>query len=501
MRTPFLHKKKGSSLWYYRRRFPKDVAEAVGKAVHLQSLQTSIKRDAERMVRMVAVQFDLICEEARRACKLQQGIDSTMCGIDTGQVNNVASSAAAGAQNTPESILAKVPALTRRAAEWVVERQQLNPRDWQDEVSRWRVFYVSALTAPMPSPGPQTAIEAQAFINGIDLAVQGKPLPPDVLGAGACDVSHPTTNLGGAWEGLCARALELYRAKVSDARYKVAQRRLPDVKVLSTSEQDVEAGLYEWCMERLRDVAPRTVKTQLDCLVSALRCVLPKLQTPQPRELKGVMQARIDDRQAMPIQAIREAIDGFKSRPPSVKARKGYGGGASQFDAIAVETLAVLGMRPRELMQSKSDAICEKTDVFGGKGIYFRIFKGKNNAAERDIPIGDGERNVLDIEKLKAMLLWQENNPRSPHGAVTSLATRFKEITKEYHPYQMRHSWADIARSCNVNFEIRERLMGHRVRGVATIYGSGVPLSVGLDAIEAVRSVIFGSGKETDHGS
>lgn len=499
MRTQFLHKKKGSSLWYYRRRFPKDVAQVVGKEVHMQSLQTSIKRDAERMVRMMAVQFDLICEEARRAHKLQQEINSTKCGTDTEQVNSVASSAAVDAQRTPESILARVPELTRAAAEWVVKRQQHNPGGWQEEVSRWRGFYVSAITAPMPSPGPQTAIEAQAFLNGIDLAVQGKPLPPEVLGEGVRDELRPAANSGKSWESVCTRALTMYRAKVSEPRYQVAQRRLPDVKVSSISEQHVEAGLHEWCMERLKEVAPRTVKTQLDCLVSALRCVLPELQTPQPRELKGVMQARTDDRAAMPIQAIREVIDGFKSRPPSVKVRNGYGGGASQFDAIAVETLAVLGMRPRELMQSKSDAICEKTDVFGGKGIYFRIFKGKNKAAERDIPISDGVRNVLDIEKLKAMLVWQENNPRSLHGAVSSLATRFKEIAKEYHPYQMRHSWADIARSCDVNFEIRERLMGHRVRGVATVYGSGIPLVVGLDAIEAVRSVIFSSVKETDN--
>lgn len=495
MRTQFLHKKKGSSLWYYRRRFPKDVAQAVGKEVHMQSLQTSIKRDAERMVRMVAVQFDLICEEARRARELQlgerQGRGLTVCEADIERGNNVASIAAVDAQRTPESILARVPELTRLAAEWVVKRQQSDPGGWQDEVSRWRGYYVSALTAPMPSPGPQTAVEAQAYLNGIDLAVQGKPLPPEVLGAGTHDESRPTTNSGKSWESLCSRALELYRAKVSEPRYKVAQRRLPDVKVLSISEQHVESGLHEWCVERLKAVAPRTVKTQLDCLVSALRCVLPKLQTPQPRELKGVMQARTDDRQAMPIQAIRKAIEGFKSRPSSVKVRKGYDGGASQFDAIAVETLAVLGMRPRELMQSKSNAICEKTNVFGEKGVYFRIFKGKNTAAERDIPISDGERSVLSIEKLKAMLVWQENNPRSFHGAVSSLTVRFGRMTKGYTLYQMRHAWKDVAVDVEIDFELRERLLGHRVRGVAAVYGSGIPLKNGLDALLRIREAIL----------
>ena len=233
-------------------------------------------------------------------------------------------------------------------------------------------------------------------------------------------------------------------------------------------------------------------------MVSALSCVLPNLQTPRLRELRGVMQPRMDDRQSMPVQAIREAIEGFQRRPASVTVRKGYEGGASQFDAIAVETLAVLGMRPRELMQAKSDALVEKTDLLNVKGIYFRVATGKNKAAERDIPISDGVRAVLDIDKLRAMLVWQENNPRSLHGAVSSRGTRFKNLTNGYTLYQMRHSWKDIAVRRGVDFEIRERLIGHQVQGVAAVYGSGVPLKLGLDAIEAVRSVIFAAAKETD---
>lgn len=493
----FLHKKDGSSLWYFRRRYPADVAKALRKGTHMmRSLQTTNKREAARLSRKVSVEFDRLCEEARKEIIFQQEIRQG--NEQGGQAERSDNAAGADAPRSPETILARVPVLIRLAATRVVEEQQRDPLGWQETVGRWKDFYTSALTAPMPSPGPQTAIEAQACLTGFELAVQGKPLPPEVLETGTHAELSPATNSGKSWESVCARALELYRAKVSEPRYQVAQRRLPDVKVLSISEQHVEAGLHEWCMERLKAVAPRTVKTQLDCLVSALRCVLPKLQTPQPRELKGVMQARTDDRQAMPIQAIRKAIDGFKSRPPSVKVRKGYDGGASQFDAIAVETLAVLGMRPRELMQAKSDAICEKTDVFGVKGIYFRIFKGKNKAAERDIPIGNGERNVLDIEKLKAMLVWQENNTRSVHGAVSSLSNRFREMTTAYTTYQMRHSWKDIAVRVGVDYEVRERLLGHRVRGVATVYGSGIPLVLGLDAIEAVRSVIFGSVKETD---
>ncbi len=455
----------------------------------MQSLKTAVKRDAERLSRSVSVQFDSICHEARlkrdlalAGAVLPQGVEGAGADLSV----------------SADELLAQAPALIRQAASRVIEEQQRNPRDWLNVVKGWQSFYEAMTVGQVPKEAQRPAYEAQAFLRGIELVMQGKPLPLEAVATGGGNDEPPAMVAGESWGSVCRRALAKYRDRVGDSRYKQAQRRLPEIKVATVTLAHVEAGLLEWCRERLNDVTPRTVKTQLDGMVSALRCVLPKLPMPRLKELQGVMQPRVDDREPMPVQAIREAIEGFKQRPASVKVRKGYGGGASQFDAIAVETLAVLGMRPRELMQAKSDALCEKTDVFGVKGFYFRVAKGKNKAAERDIPISDGARAVLDINKLRAMLVWQENNPRSLHGAVSSMSTRFNKMTNGYTLYQMRHSWKDIAVRRGIDFEIRERLIGHRVRGVAAVYGSGVPLGLGLDAIEAVRSVIFAAAKETD---
>lgn len=461
----------------------------LGKATYMQSLKTAVKRDAERLSRSVSVQFDSICHEARlkrdlalAGAVLPQGVEGAGADLSV----------------SADELLAQAPALIRQAASRVIEEQQRNPRDWLNVVKGWQSFYEAMTVGQVPKEAQRPAYEAQAFLRGIELVMQGKPLPLEAVATGGGNDEPPAMVAGESWGSVCRRALAKYRDRVGDSRYKQAQRRLPEIKVATVTLAHVEAGLLEWCRERLNDVTPRTVKTQLDGMVSALRCVLPKLPMPRLKELQGVMQPRVDDREPMPVQAIREAIEGFKQRPASVKVRKGYGGGASQFDAIAVETLAVLGMRPRELMQAKSDALCEKTDVFGVKGFYFRVAKGKNKAAERDIPISDGARAVLDINKLRAMLVWQENNPRSLHGAVSSMSTRFNKMTNGYTLYQMRHSWKDIAVRRGIDFEIRERLIGHRVRGVAAVYGSGVPLGLGLDAIEAVRSVIFAAAKETD---
>jgi len=479
----FLHKKSGSSLWYYRRRYPQDVAKVLCKPIYMQSLGTSNKREAEQLSRRVSVQFDAICHEARVKRDLTLGTAALSQQSEAVPLDSIASA---------DAVLAGIPALVRKAASRVVEEQQRNPKGWLDTVKGWQSLYEAMKRGEVTPELQRPAVEAQAILNGFDYALQGKQLPLESVVVDAAPVMSPTIPSNEKWGELCERALNLYRDKVSDGRYKQAQRSLPSVSIVSVSLEDVQAGLLAWCKRRLNEVKPRTVKTQLDCMVSSLRCVLPKLQAPFLKELQGVMQPRNGDRQSMPVQVIKEAMVGFKNRPVSNKVRKGYGGGASQFDAVAVEALAVLGIRPRELVQAKLDAICEKTDVFGGAGLFFRITSGKNRASERDIPLSDGEREVLDLVRLREMLAWQQDNPRSFHGAVSSLNTRFSDMTGGYTLYQMRHSWKDLAVCAGVDSELRERLMGHKVPGVAAVYGSGVPLDRGLDALLSIREKILG---------
>lgn len=451
----------------------------------MKSLRTPVKRVAERLSRQISVEFDTVCHNARLTRDAVHSVDMV-----------VEKNAAERLRAEAESLFANVPQLIRLAAVRVVEEQQRDPRGWMETVRKWQDFYEAMKVGQVPQEAHRSALEAQAILNGIRLAVRGDPLPSIAdQGFGAQMRSVSSTAAEGAhesWTVLCARALEAYKADVSPSRYKLAEAKLPQVAVQSTAVHHVYEGLKAWCEARLKVVQPRTVSGQLDCMVSALRRVMPKLQRPVLRELKGVMQPRTGDRQSMPVQAIRETLAALKARPVSNKIRSGYGGGASQFDAIAVEVLAVLGMRPRELVQAKSDAIFSKTDVFGKQGLFFRIVNGKNRASEREIPLSDGSREVVDVSRLREMLEWQERNSRTAHGAVSSLSTRFRGITGQYTLYQMRHSWKDVAVHANVDYELRERLLGHGVQGVATVYGSGIPLQQGLDALVGVRSAIYG---------
>ena len=455
----------------------------------MQSLQTTVKRDAEKIARQVSVQFDTICDEALMANGVIQA---------SGEVNKAAL-VESNAAVTPEEILARVPDLVRQAASRVVEEQVRNPTGWLEVVRKWQDLYEHIKAGKVIREIQIPAVEAQAVLNGFELVLQGKPVPSvesQRSSASYSGIKHASSAV--PWDSICVSALTLYAEKVGASRYQMAKKRLPEVIVTSSNESDIQAGLKAWCEKRLKDVKPRTVRTQLDCMLSALKCVLPKLQAPYLKELKGVMQPRLTDRKSMPVQAIRAAMRAIEIRPVRDKVRKDYGGGASQFDDIAIEALAVLGMRPRELIQANSNALLQKTDVFGNQGLYFRIALAKNKASEREVPLSDGKREVLNVARLREMLEWQEKNKRSLAGSVTSLNTRFKQVTGSYTLYQMRHTWKDLAVHSNVDYELRERILGHGVRGVAAIYGSGIPLLQGLDALLNVRSRIYGISKDTD---
>lgn len=477
----YLHKKKDSSVWYYRRRYPEDVAKVLKASIFMKSLKTSVKRDAERLSRQISVEFDTACHNARLT---RDAVHSAHQLVERDVARDFRAEA--------ESLLANVPQLIRMAAVRVVEEQSRDPRGWMSTVKKWEDFYEAMKVGQVPTQALRPPLEAQAFLNGIRLAVQGHPLPP-AAAQGAKNSETPSVVpevTREPWAALTARALKAYRENVSSARYQLALSKLAQITVQSTAEHHVHEGLKEWSIARLAEAQPRTVKSQLDCMASALRCVMPKLKTPFLKELKGVMQPRTGDRKSMPVQEILNTLKAFSDRPASKKVRSDYGGGASQFDDIAIEVLAVLGMRPRELVTAGTSALVSNTDVFGREGLFFRIVSGKNRASERDIPLSDGSREAVNIARLREMLEWQEKNPRTPHGAVSSLSTRFREVTKKHTLYQMRHSWKDVAVHAGIDFELRELILGHRVKGVAAVYGSGIPLREGLDAIEAVRSVI-----------
>ncbi|MDD2872271.1 MAG: hypothetical protein PHG21_01455 [Azoarcus sp.] len=484
--SEFIYQKKGSSVWYYRRRYPKPVAALLGKAVFMQSLKTHSKREAQKVARRVSVQFDDLCAEVLRDAELAKA--STVVGID--EVMNSAPCPA----STPEEVLATLPDRVRVAAQRVIEEQQRDPTGWRETALRWRDLYESQVTRPLGLPGPSLGAEAQASLRGIDAVLRGETLPEfrqPAQWAGISSNQEQADADAQSWEVIRDDALAQYKDSVSAPRYEVARRVLSLLRVRGTSERAIKDALREHSKARLQKVQPRTVRGQQDAAVAAIRKVIPAFKPNEIRELKGVMQPNVGDRDSIPVDKLRAALECLVRKRPSAKVRNGYEGGASQFDGIAMQTLAFTGMRPRELIQARPSSLVTKADVFGSAGLFLRLWHTKNKASRRDIPLSDGVRSVVDTDRLREFLEWLEQNFRSVPGLVSSMGTRFKRITNGHTQYQIRHTWADVARHAGVEQELRERMQGHAI-GIAGVYGSGIPLAKGLDAMLAVKRVILG---------
>lgn len=125
----------------------------------MQSLQTTVKRDAEKLARQVSVQFDIICDKALMANDV----------IQASSAADNATLAESNAVVTPEDVLARVPALVRQAASSVVAEQLRNPAGWLEVVRKWQDFYEHIKVGKVISELQIPALEAQAILNGIEM--------------------------------------------------------------------------------------------------------------------------------------------------------------------------------------------------------------------------------------------------------------------------------------------------------------------------------------------
>lgn len=470
----YVTKRPNSHVWWYSRKWP----VATGKRGRfVRSLRTTDKREAEREARKISVEFDRLVQMAIEASQTQSTASE---GGRALQRNGSTTDAA-------QAILERLPMIPKDVATAIVREQVQNPTGWHDYVNGIKLI-AEAAAAGQPNPTGWIPAEAAAILQGVAAAERGE-VPEGRQSAKGAIASDPAPMQGKQWSEVKDEALKLYRQEVTEARWRMVRTCLEGVGLEGRVQQrDIEAGLLAWTERRMQEVKPRTASHQLDGAISCLRLVLSDLKVQKPKALRGVMQPNQNDRKPAEISTIRAAITAAENRPKSTKVRDGYNGGASQWDALYLRALAVLGCRPRELLGATSDALIQKTDVFGQSGWYLRIQDAKNKASERDIPLSDGVQEVLPLEELRLCLHWQAENKLSAAGAVSSLGTRLKKWYSPYMTlYQMRHTWKDIVLDAGVEFEVRERLMGHKVSGVAAVYGGGIPLQQGLYALMAVK--------------
>ena len=217
--TQFLHKKKDSNFWYFRRRFPQDLVETIGRQMYMQSLQTPNKREAEQRARVVSVEFDTLCENLRAQIRVSSAVAESRFSEQNNQKNIKAA----------EQIFQQIPDLVRQAASRVVEEQQRNPREWLDTVGKWQSFYQAMLAGAVPQEAQMPAVEAQAILNGFEMAIQGNPPPASpATPQGNGITRHSSLCTTADWNSLCNEAIVLYEQQVTKQRCRVAQLILYD---------------------------------------------------------------------------------------------------------------------------------------------------------------------------------------------------------------------------------------------------------------------------------
>ena len=124
----------------YRRRFPADVAEVVGRVEYRKALGTADRSEALKLAHIVSVEFDRICDEALAA---------------PSEITEPGEVVAAKTQaQTASEVLDNLNAVIRGFTVNVTERMQSS--GWQSELG-WRRANLEALANGTPvTPGSQT---------------------------------------------------------------------------------------------------------------------------------------------------------------------------------------------------------------------------------------------------------------------------------------------------------------------------------------------------------
>lgn len=471
----FLHRKSNGSVWYYRRRYPAAVAQVLGKAMFMRSLQTPDKQKATKLSRAVSVEFDKVCASALAA---QKHPAATSTGFNTPVPAHTETVSTGGS----DPRLA-IPSLVQQAVDALLSY----PAEEYHQQREWRLATLSLMERgefPRGVAGaePLHPIQAAAVAAAIANPLQATCVAPSPTTAPA--TGHPP--------GMpvdIPRALALYREKVGDNRYRQISSALKRM-ALSGDTTAIQQQLKEWAEQRLQEVQPRTVKVTLTGLVSCLRSVLPDLKAPELRALRGVLEPKADDRQPATIATVQAIVRAAERRDPRANDNV-----SAQWDALVLRCLATLGCRPSELLKPDASVLIERQDVQGNRWTVLRIQQAKNKSSLRDIPLN---ANVLPLAQLREFLAWRDATRLKVQASVNSLNMRLRSRYLKDAPdkdgittYSLRHTWAAISKNMDIDFEVRERLLGHKVPGMATVYGEGIPIRKALDAVEAIHSILF----------
>lgn len=469
----YLSRREGR--YSYRRRFPSDVAELIGRSEYRKALGTADRTEALKLARVLSVEFDRICEAA------------------LAEASQPKTKAPAPERQSATDVLANLDAVVRSVTLDAVER--MRTPGWQKDMQWKREALEAHAQGIMPPAVQMHPVTAKAALNALESVLRGDPVPlrsPELVPINRVQ-NRPTQTDDARTADEFATVLAEYCEGVSTGRASKLNNLTARVFQWPSTQDAQVQRIMQYCAAKL-DAGGKASSVHSDsaALVTVLRRVpgwgntaLPKAGAVAKTVRSGAGMGR-DQRDPIPLQQMLALHARIKAQAPA------------HYPAAVL--LARYGLRPGELLQEGPEALAVRTDVLGNEQLVFKagLYGGKNAAARRDLPVHADDAQLF--RDVLAGLDLPSNTPRLVRDRrvrqrVTNLSRVFRRFLGESTAltlYSQRHTCADLLRAVHATAEEIGGILGHTAAGskATSIYGGSQPLDRPRGLLAAVRAMI-----------
>lgn len=472
----------------FRRRYPIDVAAILGKVEFVKALGTADRREAEKLARVVNVNFDNICEQSLRSLARTPAEPSNTADAPVPHQTD---------EEVTRGVLARLPGIIRTMTESVIAEQSRNRAGWADALSWQRRALEAQIAGQMPASIAMVPVEARAALEALEAAARGEPM--NVAGnltssphSAEAPPLRPSEKDSLLDEGKLNAALKEYSPGKSSRRVALALRQANKVLPLPCSREEAIAAISKRCTDELStDKKPASIWTEASAVIAVLKQVpgwhnfeVPKVGS--LKQLKGAGRASQDARPPMPVSVLHTVLGNLPKNLPR-------GGG---YWHATLLLCALYGLRPGELLRSGPEALQVRKDVFDVERLVFKVgLNGaKNVASKRDLPIPDELRPLFELAL--SMGSCAPETARTRVERLNGLVKKSQSPSDTLHSlYTVRHLFADVARSCNYSEDQFGPLLGHTSKAdITRVYGGKAPLDFNSELLSAVQRKLFPVG-------
>lgn len=459
----------------YRRRFPTEVAELIGRTEYRKALGTADRSEAARLSRVVSVEFDRICDAALSAPTSPPETPSEP------------------ERPSALDVLASLDAVVRSFTLDVVER--MHTPGWQKELE-WRKQGLEAQAAGLMPPGVQMhPVTARAALRALQSVLDGNPLPvhaEPVKTPARIEITHESP-AGTCTADQFENVLSEYCEGVSSGRAKKVRSLSSKVLVWPSEQTAQMQRVMQFCTDKLAGGGKASsVHSDAYGLLSVLRRIpgwsglsLPKAGATAKAVRSGAGMNK-EQREPIPLDRMLALHAEIKSKTPA------------HYPAAVL--LARYGLRPSELLQEGPDALAYRTDIMGKKELVFKaaLSGGKNASSRRDLPVATEDeplfKTVLSNLGLDAGASKAQRDKRI-RQRVRSISRVFSRVLGEdsgLSLYSQRHTCADLLRAVGATTDEVGGILGHTPAGAkaTSIYGGSQPLDRPRELLSKVRALI-----------